>query len=104
MAQREVSNIRASGSYIRGTNGHSNGLVPMLRNFNETARYVDQGANAWGISHLYDLYEERRLRYQLISNMSPRVGQIAVRFPHFVSSFFSGGANKTSPDDFEPPN
>merc|ERR1712137_1419743 len=38
-----VSNIRAAGSYIRGTNGHSNGLVPMLRNFNETARYVDQG-------------------------------------------------------------
>merc|ERR1711933_600686 len=31
------------GSYIRGTNGYSNGLVPMLRNFNETARYVDQG-------------------------------------------------------------
>merc|ERR1712100_815968 len=38
-----VSNIRASGSYIRGTNGYSNGLLPMLRNFNETARYVDQG-------------------------------------------------------------
>merc|ERR1712216_458716 len=38
-----VSNIRAKGSYIRGTNGYSNGLVPMLRNFNETARYVDQG-------------------------------------------------------------
>merc|ERR1712178_280202 len=38
-----ISNIRASGAYIRGTNGHSNGLVPMLRNFNETARYVDQG-------------------------------------------------------------
>merc|ERR1719330_298082 len=38
-----VSNIRAKGSYVRGTNGHSNGLVPMLRNFNETARYVDQG-------------------------------------------------------------
>eukprot|EP00929_Paragymnodinium_shiwhaense_P078986 TRINITY_DN40_c0_g3_i1.p1 TRINITY_DN40_c0_g3~~TRINITY_DN40_c0_g3_i1.p1 ORF type:complete len:842 (+),score=196.61 TRINITY_DN40_c0_g3_i1:76-2526(+) len=38
-----ISNIRASGSYIRGTNGHSNGLVPMLRNFNECARYVDQG-------------------------------------------------------------
>ena len=35
--------MRAGGSYIRGTNGHSNGLVPMLRNFNETARYVDQG-------------------------------------------------------------
>jgi len=38
-----MSNIRASGSYIRGTNGYSNGIVPMLRNFNETARYVDQG-------------------------------------------------------------
>jgi len=37
------SNVRAKGSYIRGTNGMSNGLVPMLRNFNETARYVDQG-------------------------------------------------------------
>jgi ribonucleoside-diphosphate reductase alpha chain len=33
--------IRASGSYIKGTNGHSNGLVPMLKVFNETARYVD---------------------------------------------------------------
>jgi len=38
-----VHNIRASGSYIRGTNGTSNGLVPMLRVFNDTARYVDQG-------------------------------------------------------------
>jgi len=38
-----ISNVRASGSYIRGTNGYSNGLLPMLRNFNETARYVDQG-------------------------------------------------------------
>merc|ERR1719189_2849136 len=38
-----MSNVRAKGSYIRGTNSHSNGLVPMLRNFNETARYVDQG-------------------------------------------------------------
>jgi len=38
-----ISNVRAQGSYIRGTNGYSNGLVPMLRNFNETARYVDQG-------------------------------------------------------------
>jgi len=35
--------VRSKGSYIRGTNGYSNGLVPMLRNFNETARYVDQG-------------------------------------------------------------
>eukprot|EP00927_Polykrikos_kofoidii_P048232 TRINITY_DN4244_c0_g2_i1.p1 TRINITY_DN4244_c0_g2~~TRINITY_DN4244_c0_g2_i1.p1 ORF type:complete len:811 (-),score=130.38 TRINITY_DN4244_c0_g2_i1:603-2990(-) len=38
-----ISNVRAAGSYIRGTNGHSNGILPMLRNFNETARYVDQG-------------------------------------------------------------
>jgi ribonucleoside-diphosphate reductase alpha subunit len=38
-----VSNIRATNSYIRGTNGHSNGLVPMLRVYNDTARYVDQG-------------------------------------------------------------
>lgn len=38
-----VSDIRAHGSYISGTNGHSNGLVPMLRVFDSTARYVDQG-------------------------------------------------------------
>lgn len=38
-----VSNIRAKGSPINGTNGHSSGLVPMLRVFNNTARYVDQG-------------------------------------------------------------
>lgn len=38
-----VHNIRSTGSPIRGTNGHSNGLVPMLRVFNSTARYVDQG-------------------------------------------------------------
>ncbi|OEU13131.1 Ribonuc_red_lgC-domain-containing protein [Fragilariopsis cylindrus CCMP1102] len=36
-------NVRASKSYIRGTNGTSNGIVPMLRVFNNTARYVDQG-------------------------------------------------------------
>jgi len=37
--------IRAHGSYIAGTNGVSNGLVPMLRVYNNTARYVDQGGN-----------------------------------------------------------
>ncbi|KAK9894614.1 putative ribonucleotide-diphosphate reductase large chain [Cystobasidium minutum MCA 4210] len=37
--------IRATGSYISGTNGYSNGIVPMLRVFNNTARYVDQGGN-----------------------------------------------------------
>lgn len=38
-----IHKIRASSSYIRGTNGHSNGIIPMLRIFNDTARYVDQG-------------------------------------------------------------
>lgn len=38
-----VHNIRATSSYIRGTNGTSNGIIPMLRVFNDTARYVDQG-------------------------------------------------------------
>jgi ribonucleoside-diphosphate reductase alpha chain len=38
-----VHHIRSKGSYIKGTNGTSNGLVPMLRVFNDTARYVDQG-------------------------------------------------------------
>ena len=38
-----IHNIRATGSYIAGTNGTSNGVVPMLRVFNDTARYVDQG-------------------------------------------------------------
>lgn len=37
-----IHDIRATGSYIRGTNGTSNGIVPMLRVFNDTARYVDQ--------------------------------------------------------------
>jgi len=37
-----IHNIRAKGSLIKGTNGTSNGIVPMLRNFNDTARYVDQ--------------------------------------------------------------
>lgn len=40
-----VHNIRATGSYIAGTNGMSNGLLPMLRVYNNTARYVDQGGN-----------------------------------------------------------
>jgi len=38
-----IHNVRSTGSYIRGTNGKSNGIVPMLKVFNETARYVDQG-------------------------------------------------------------
>ncbi|KAF5351294.1 hypothetical protein D9758_008046 [Tetrapyrgos nigripes] len=40
-----IHNIRASGSYIAGTNGYSNGIVPMLRAYDATARYVDQGGN-----------------------------------------------------------
>jgi ribonucleoside-diphosphate reductase alpha chain len=38
-----IHNVRATGSYIKGTNGTSNGLIPMLKVYNETARYVDQG-------------------------------------------------------------
>lgn len=38
-----IHNVRATGSYIRGTNGTSNGVIPMLKVFNDTARYVDQG-------------------------------------------------------------
>lgn len=38
-----ISNVRSEGSYIAGTNGHSNGIVPMLRVYNDIARYVDQG-------------------------------------------------------------
>lgn len=40
-----IHNIRSTGSYIAGTNGTSNGLIPMIRVFNNTARYVDQGGN-----------------------------------------------------------
>jgi ribonucleoside-diphosphate reductase subunit M1 len=40
-----IHRIRATGSYIAGTNGTSNGIIPMLRVFNNTARYVDQGGN-----------------------------------------------------------
>lgn len=40
-----IHNIRSMGSYISGTNGYSNGIIPMLRVFNNTARYVDQGGN-----------------------------------------------------------
>jgi ribonucleoside-diphosphate reductase alpha chain len=40
-----IHNIRAKGALIKGTNGTSNGIVPMLRNFNDTARFVDQGGN-----------------------------------------------------------
>ncbi|MFN6946332.1 MAG: ribonucleoside-diphosphate reductase subunit alpha, partial [Cytophagaceae bacterium] len=38
-----IHSVRATGSYIKGTNGTSNGIIPMLRVFNDTARYVDQG-------------------------------------------------------------
>ena len=40
-----IHNVRATGSHIHGTNGTSSGIVPMLKNFNETARYVDQGGS-----------------------------------------------------------
>ena len=40
-----IHDVRATGSYIAGTNGYSNGIVPMLKVFNDTARYIDQGGN-----------------------------------------------------------
>lgn len=40
-----IHNVRAFGTHINGTNGTSNGIVPMLRVFNTTARYIDQGGN-----------------------------------------------------------
>ena len=48
-----VHNIRSSGSHIRGTNGVSNGLIPMLGVFNKTARYVDQGGKRNGSFAIY---------------------------------------------------
>lgn len=48
-----VHNIRAKGSHIRGTNGVSNGMVPMLRVFNNTARYIDQGGKRNGTIAVY---------------------------------------------------
>jgi len=63
-----ISNIRASGSYIRGTNGTSNGILPMLRVFNETARYVDGGGKRKAAFAMYlepwhaDVFEFLELR------------------------------------------
>jgi ribonucleoside-diphosphate reductase alpha chain len=48
-----IHNIRASGSHIRGTNGSSNGIIPMLRVFNNTARYIDQGGRRNGSFAIY---------------------------------------------------
>jgi ribonucleoside-diphosphate reductase alpha chain len=48
-----IHNIRASQSHIRGTNGKSNGIVPMLRVFNNTARYIDQGGRRNGSFAVY---------------------------------------------------
>ena len=48
-----IHNIRAAGSLIRGTNGYSTGIVPMLRVFNNTARYIDQGGRRNGSFAIY---------------------------------------------------
>ena len=50
-----IHDIRATGSYIKGTNGTSNGIVPMLRVYNDTARYVDQGGGNPAIHQTIDL-------------------------------------------------
>lgn len=63
-----VSNIRSKGSYIKGTNGRSDGLVKMLKVFNETARYANQGSKRNGSIAIYiepyhaDIYEFLELR------------------------------------------
>ena len=48
-----IHNVRSSGSHIRGTNGTSNGLIPMLGVFNKTARYIDQGGKRNGSIAIY---------------------------------------------------
>ena len=63
-----ISNVRAAGSLIRGTNGKATGVVPMLRNFNATARYVNQGGKRLGSFAMYlepwhaDIFEFIELR------------------------------------------
>ena len=59
-----IHDVRATGSYIKGTNGNSNGIVPMLRVFNDTARYVDQGGGTVSYTHL-DVYKRQRLHNPL---------------------------------------
>jgi ribonucleoside-diphosphate reductase subunit M1 len=59
--------IRAAGTYIAGTNGISNGLVPMLRVYNNTARYVDQGGNKRpGIQSFYSFYAILCKKFEVI--------------------------------------
>ena len=48
-----IHNIRANNSFIKGTNGHSNGIVPMLRVFNDTARFINQGGKRAGSFAIY---------------------------------------------------
>ena len=48
-----ISNIRASGSIIQGTNGESSGIVPMLKVYNEIARYINQGGKRKGSIAIY---------------------------------------------------
>ncbi|KAE9395571.1 hypothetical protein BT96DRAFT_958461 [Gymnopus androsaceus JB14] len=60
-----IHNIRATRSYIAGTNGYSNGIVPMLRAYNATARYVDQGGNKRPGAFAIYLVRARDLFYAL---------------------------------------
>lgn len=63
-----IHNVRSAGSYIAGTNGTSNGIVPMLRVFNDTARYIDGGGKRKGSFAIYlepwhfDIYEFLQLK------------------------------------------
>lgn len=107
-----ISRIRATGSYIKSTDGHSNGIVPMLKNFNSTARYVDQCFTAETLVLL------PQHRYRQISQLEPgdmvigssgkacRVKQVVVHNVEdstnalFVLSTDDGSVNVTSEHDF----
>ena len=72
-----IHNIRATNSFIAGTNGKSNGIVPMLRVFNDTARYVDQGGGKRnGSFAIYlepwhaDIFEFLELKKIMVMNLN----------------------------------
>jgi ribonucleoside-diphosphate reductase subunit M1 len=67
-----IHNIRATNSYIRGTNGSSNGIVPMLRVFDTTARYVDQGGGKRKVRPTLSFYSSHCVYFYTLSTY-PRV-------------------------------
>lgn len=78
--------IRATNSYIRGTNGVSNGLVPMLRVFNNVARYVDQGGNK--VHTLFHHFESLTRLPHFHRSSSQRPGAFAVYLEPWHADIF----------------